>query len=326
MTGRYRIIVQNRRLHYALEIKRNITIIQGDSATGKTTLIDMLRQYMNLQESSGIHVDCAKPCRILEGPDWELILKNLSGYIIFIDEGNSFITSQRFAEMVKGSDNYFVLITRESLYNLPYSVDEIYGLTSSGKYQHVEKTYQEMYQIYSARQTVDLPIEILLTEDSNSGFQFFHGMAEETGRTCLSAQGKSNVFAKLKSMRDSERNICVIADGAAFGAEMMRVHAYIERHSHIILYLPESFEWLILRSGFLPTHAVQDILRAPENYADSTRFFSWERYFTTLLVMETAGTPFQYTKSRLNPVYLQGKLKMQILHALPKSMQDVAFP
>ncbi len=74
MTGRYRIIVQNRRLHYALEIKRNITIIQGDSATGKTTLIDMLRQYMNLQESSGIHVDCAKPCRILEGPDWELIL------------------------------------------------------------------------------------------------------------------------------------------------------------------------------------------------------------------------------------------------------------
>ena len=55
MTGRYRIIVQNRRLHYALEIKRNITIIQGDSATGKTTLIDMLRQYMNLQESSGIH-------------------------------------------------------------------------------------------------------------------------------------------------------------------------------------------------------------------------------------------------------------------------------
>lgn len=183
-----------------------------------------------------------------------------------------------------------------------------------------------MYQIYSARQTVDLPIEILLTEDSNSGFQFFHGMAEETGCTCLSAQGKSNVFAKLKSMRDSERNICVIADGAAFGAEMMRVHAYIERHSHIILYLPESFEWLILRSGFLPTHAVQDILRAPENYADSTRFFSWERYFTTLLVTETAGTPFQYTKSRLNPVYLQGKLKMQILHALPKSMQDVAFP
>lgn len=67
MTGRYRIIVQNRRLHYALEIKRNITIIQGDSATGKTTLIDMLRQYMNLQESSGIHVDCAKPCRTWKG-------------------------------------------------------------------------------------------------------------------------------------------------------------------------------------------------------------------------------------------------------------------
>lgn len=35
MTGRYRIIVQNRRLHYALEIKRNITIIQGGQCHGE---------------------------------------------------------------------------------------------------------------------------------------------------------------------------------------------------------------------------------------------------------------------------------------------------
>ena len=108
-------------------------------------------------------------------------------------------------------------------------------------------------------------------------------------------------------MRDSERNICVIADGAAFGAEMMRVHAYIERHSHIILYLPESFEWLILQSGLLPTHAVQDILRAPENYADSTRFFSWERYFTKILVEKTKDSYLKYSKSKLNETYLHEK-------------------
>ena len=51
MKGRYRVIVQNNRLHYDFEIKRNITIIQGDSATGKTTLINMLRQAENLQRS-----------------------------------------------------------------------------------------------------------------------------------------------------------------------------------------------------------------------------------------------------------------------------------
>lgn len=53
MKGKYKVIVRNNKLHYEFEIKRNITIIQGDSATGKTTLINMLRQAENLGESSG---------------------------------------------------------------------------------------------------------------------------------------------------------------------------------------------------------------------------------------------------------------------------------
>ena len=48
MKGKYKVIVQNNRLHYELEIRRNITIIQGNSATGKTTLVNMLRQAENL--------------------------------------------------------------------------------------------------------------------------------------------------------------------------------------------------------------------------------------------------------------------------------------
>lgn len=51
--------------------------------------------------------------------------------------------------MNPNSDNYFVLITRENLYNLPYSVEEIYGMHSSGKYQNTKKVYQEIYRIYS---------------------------------------------------------------------------------------------------------------------------------------------------------------------------------
>lgn len=70
----------------------------------------------------------------------------------FIDEENQFIRQQEFAELVKASDNYFVIITRENLYNLPYSVEEIYGLYSSGKYQNTKQIYQEMYHIYPLNQ------------------------------------------------------------------------------------------------------------------------------------------------------------------------------
>ena len=92
-------------------------------------------------------------------------MENSSGNIFFIDEENSFINTEEFASMVKESDNYFVLITRENLYNLPYSVDEIYGLHESGKYHDTRKVYQQMYHIYSIEEKfVLLPMELRLVQ------------------------------------------------------------------------------------------------------------------------------------------------------------------
>lgn len=191
MKGKYKVIIQNNRLHYEFEIKRNITIIQGDSATGKTTLINMLRQAENLGASSGVDVICDVPCRILEGRNWKLILREMSGNIIFMDEDNIFINTEEFASAMKDSDNYFVLITRENLYNLPYSVEEIYGLHTSGKYQNTKKVYQQMYQIYSDFQTMPVKPGQIIVEDSNSGFDFFKAVGEEKGINCESANGIS---------------------------------------------------------------------------------------------------------------------------------------
>ena len=67
MKGKHKIVVKNNRLHYEFEIKRNITIIKGDSATGKTTLINMIRQFANLGNASGIEIECDAPCTVLEG-------------------------------------------------------------------------------------------------------------------------------------------------------------------------------------------------------------------------------------------------------------------
>ena len=75
-----------------------------------------------------------------------------SGYthnsIVFIDECNDFIRREEFASEVKRSDNYFVLVTRDDLPNLSYSVEEIYGIRMSKQYAGLKKTYNEFYQIY----------------------------------------------------------------------------------------------------------------------------------------------------------------------------------
>lgn len=149
MRGKYHIVVQNNRLRYELDIRRNITIIRGDSATGKTKLINLLEQAAALGESSGVEVLCERPCRTLGGNDWKLVLPSLHGQILFLDEENKFVRSQDFAAAVKASDNYFVIVTREDLPNLPYSVDEVYGIHASGKYHDLKRTYNELYRIYS---------------------------------------------------------------------------------------------------------------------------------------------------------------------------------
>ncbi len=316
MKGKHKVVVKNNRLHYEFEIKRNITIIKGDSATGKTTLINMIRQFANLGNSSGIDVICDVPCIVLDGNMWQMLLKGFSGNIIFIDEENQFIKTQEFAQAVKGSDNYFVIITRENLHNLPYSVTEIYGLHSSGKYQNTKRVYQEIYNIYP--QSTQLPIEPdkLIVEDTNSGYEFFKAVSDDKGIECESSGGKTKIFAMLETCKNNSKDICVIADGAAIGPEMDILYKMAMENTNIKLYLPEAFEWIILKSGLLEDKEVKNMLEAPENYIDSQEYFSWERFFTKVLVDKTEGTYLKYQKGKLNPAYLHEKNKKIIMQML----------
>lgn len=127
MKGKYEIRLYNNKVHYHLTIKRNITIFQGDSESGKSEMLRLLTAYNNRLESSGVTLICEKTCTVLTEEDWELRLSGYHDRIIFIDEGNLFLRSKRFAKYVKQSNNYFVIIYRDSLYELPYSIEEIYA-------------------------------------------------------------------------------------------------------------------------------------------------------------------------------------------------------
>lgn len=110
----------------------------------------------------------------------------------------------------------------------------------------------------------------------------------------------------------------VIADGAAFGPEMDRVLQLVQTRENLALYLPESFEWLILSSGILKDMEVAQILQTPSDYIDGKDYFSWERYFTALLTEKTAGTYLNYTKKTLNEAYLRDGVKNAILGQMQK--------
>lgn len=149
MTGSVHIIVQNERIKYEFVLRRNLTIIRGDSATGKTTLVDMIRENHSLGVESGVELFCEKECIVIEGNGWEKQLSDVRQSIVFVDEGNRFVSSAEFARFIQGTDNYYVLVTREGISTLPYSVEEIYGIRSSGKYGGLKPLYHEMYQLYA---------------------------------------------------------------------------------------------------------------------------------------------------------------------------------
>jgi len=324
MKGKHRVVIESERLKYEFEIKRNITIIQGDSATGKTTLVDLIQTYGRHGEDSGITMISDVPCVAFSGDMrlWKAALGTYENSIVFFDEDHPFIFSRDFADAIKGSSNYYVLITRQPLDCLPYSISEIYGIRTTGKYHFPEKIYHEFYPLYMEKQIVKSSETIFLVEDEKAGFQFFRRICGNL--KCVSSAGNSNIAVMLEEL-SAKSSVVVIADGAAFGAYISRVRAVAMRKDRfdIGMFFPESFEWMILKSGVLDIKNAADILTYPENYIDSSLYFSWERYFTHLVESSTKDDRIRrYDKSKLNAYYLDGKNKEAILNVIPEELRE----
>ena len=209
-----------------------------------------------------------------------------------------------------------MIVTREGLVNLPYSTEEIYGIRESGKYASLKQVYNELYHLYGTETVTErvVPSKIIV-EDSNSGLEFFKGLSEEKNYSVVSANGKSNIFSNI-IQNISEQKLLIIADGAAFGSEMDRIMKLISEKKNIVLYLPESFEWLILKSGIIDVKEIRIVLEKPVDYIECMDYFSWERFFTAFLMKMTEQSYLQYTKRKLNPVYLQEQEKEKICRQL----------
>lgn len=77
--------------------------------------------------------------------DMKETVYNISAYFKYDYED---IKTEEFAGEIQKTDNYYVIVTRESLPTLPYSVEEIYGIRTSGKYGTLKQSYHEFYRIY----------------------------------------------------------------------------------------------------------------------------------------------------------------------------------
>ena len=128
------------------------------------------------------------------------------------------------------------------------------------------------------------------------------------------------VVEKVEDNASDDRLILAIVDGAAFGSDMARfMHIVHSRGLRCTLFAPESFEYLVLKSGILDVP--REWTEETYMFADSSKWVSWERFFTEQLVSVTRDTMYQYAKSKLNPVYLTAGNLKKIKSTLPETIK-----
>lgn len=320
MKGSYWFKAKSKKVLFEFSIRRNITVIKGDSATGKTTLLRILYEYLRMGKQSGYAVSTNVSYYVYirdeVGRDWKDALYPLKNTVVFIEENNEFVFTKEFASFVKKSGNYFVFVTRAPLKMLPYSIHEIYEIITDGKRTDIKESYHEFREIYSNYPIIENnKIQNIVTEDSNSGYQFWTHVFKNSHVT--SSNGNGNLIKQVEELGPGDA--LVIADGAAFGSLMESCMSsfQVQTDRRISLWLPESFEYLILTSGVLKSEKITQILENISEYVECEKYESWESFFTELLVTLTAGGVEKYSKNVLNAYYLQDWIVDKIKGQLP---------
>lgn len=294
----------NNFLDYKLTLKRKLTIIRGDSATGKTTMIQMLNDAL---ENGTVSIDCEYKCMVLTDFTWRYLINVEQDCLYFIDEESDFVYTNLFAKMFRESSGYFVIITRKDIESLPYSVNSIYSFKHSGKYITLKSIYS--FSNYLLFNTDDFDTNTVVCEDSGSGFEFYKSMLDGKLDVC-SCFGKSNVAKFIIDNVSSNKKYMFIVDGASFGSNIGKVFDLCLRNGHNI-FIPESFEYILLHlSKFNYLNVLMDEYKL-SNVIGSD-YVSWEEFFTAELIGRAAGTEFDYSKSHINKTYTSSSVYKQL--------------
>lgn len=310
MKGRYSIEVKNNKVTYKFQLKRQITLLKGDSATGKSLLVDLVSQYSKYGKASGVKVivDSSIRLDILDTVKdrWKLDIKEAEKVVYFIDEQQKFVYTKEFADCVKHSDCYFVIVSRKAqLKNLAYSINEIYALNSSTVGNRTINTFTKFYTIDD---TSYKHCNFAIAEDSNSGFELLSLL---TNLEIDSAHGNSNVSNKIEEVCKNNHMPYVLVDGAAFGSYIAEVARLAEVYNFIFT-APESVEYLLLQCRQIRRY-VKDELEHTEDYCDTKEFLTWERFYTNLLNrICTDNFKMTYNKSSLSDCFKSEQILKEV--------------
>ncbi len=282
--------VESPNYNFSCNINRRITLIHGDSATGKSSLTAILSTTL-----PGVHIKCDLSTVILHNDSWKAILTSSTNAIVIADDLWCAETAE-FASVCKAmlvkNNLYLVLITRAELGNfeeaekvqsngdhfgrLSISLNEIYNFCTDGINHWLEHDKISFHEDFKKN-------DLILTEDTTDGYDFFDYHFKHVNR---STNGKDSIISDIKKY-DKNLNIFLLIDSSAFGCHYEKLKRVIldAGYNVYFCYSYESFEYFLLCSNMLRFSPLVQYELNDTSYAN--RYISWETYFSDLINRST---------------------------------------
>ena len=264
------------KVRYSMQLRNKFSFVSGNSATGKSTLISLIRRW-NILKSSG-RISNTKIVSNVDifAPESLDSLGKTKGALYVFDEYFTDVLRKNKSVLLK-SPNYFLIVDRAYI-DLPFGVYDMFEVVS----ERDNDGYISNELMLKFRDMIDEDVmfDLAITEDYASGYKFFKNCLVIK---CKSAKGKTRVVKSVKtSFLQNINSILVIVDEVGFGYEFIKLielcSKYRKLGKTVYLWLPKSFEYMLLSSGMF--EGISDFLRDPYASWDLSKFGTVEQYIT----------------------------------------------
>ncbi len=271
---------------FEAELTSRMTLINGLSGKGKTTLVDYLfsPQYEGVRE---VILSDASYDIVYGNPALKTISSQESKKIFIFDEDIN-LNDRRLSVIFHNvTDCYFVMITRDPIKTLSYSIEDIYTFMADGKRHWLEKYVDKHVSKWAPGKK---GVSVFVIEDSGYGYDWFCRFLNDTAIAVKSAGGKGNVHKLCSNLLERKQDIiCFLAiDWCAYG---WHINSLIElSDDRLVLNRSyKSFEYMLLNTTLLK--GLTDLKEIPDNVLE-------ERYYEELIFRITENTIYEVRHKR----------------------------